>query len=69
MAECQRCGREITEHYHSEYYNSIRGMTWRSNVAFAKISVWQPEQNKADKPQNIVLCRDCYEDFVGFLEQ
>lgn len=69
MAECTRCGEEITGHYHSEYYNCITGPTWRTNLAYAKINIWQPEQNKGEKPQGIVLCRACYDKFVDFLEQ
>lgn len=69
MSECARCGSEITKHYHSEYYNCVIGQTFRSNLAYAKINVWQPEQNKSEKPQTITLCEDCYEEFVGFLER
>lgn len=68
MPECSRCGEEITNTYHSDYYNCMRGMTWRTNLAYAKINVWQPEQGKSAKPETLVLCRDCYKDFVDFLE-
>ena len=65
---CDRCGKEIIETYRSEYFNCIRGQTWRTNIAFAKLGLWQPKQNKAEKPQVIALCSECYEEFVDFME-
>jgi len=65
---CCRCGSEITETYQKEHFNCVYGPTWRTNTAFAKLNIWQPEQGKSDKPDTIVLCPRCYEEFVDFLE-
>ena len=66
---CERCGKEITETYQSSYIHCGRGVCWRSCQAYGKINLWRPDQGKAEKPQVIVLCQNCYEKFVGFLER
>lgn len=66
--QCSRCGMEITETYPVQY-TSIRGISWRSNLAYGKIRFWHPEQSKGDVPKTMVLCGSCYEDFVTFLEE
>lgn len=68
MITCSRCGKEIMDTYQSEYFNCVRGMTWRTNTAYGKLNVWQPEQNKGEKPQTIVMCGDCFEEFIDFME-
>lgn len=68
MITCRRCGKEITDTYQAEYFNCVRGMTWRTNPKYGKLNVWQPEQNKSEKPRTIVLCGDCFEEFIDFME-
>lgn len=65
---CGRCGQEIRETHQREHFNCINGPTWRTNVSYAKLNIWQPEQNKSEKPQTVALCSSCYEEFVSFLE-
>lgn len=66
--QCSRCGKEITETYPVQY-TSIRGVYYRDYPAYGKLRFWHPEQSKGDVPKTVVLCGNCYEDFVVFLEE
>ena len=65
---CDRCGREVTETYHAQYYNALRGGTWRTNIKWAKLNIWDPEQQKGLQPSRVDLCCDCYDEFITFME-
>ena len=51
---CDRCGREI--------------VGYDIKISSAKIQLWGVGEHRTSAGQRIDLCKDCYADFVTFLE-